>query len=275
MVCRNTKNKREITKCDQNMKIAICESHAQDKMVLQQYFDRMNDDTPADVHFFTCGETLLSSILTGSQYDIYMVTDGLPGVAGFNLIALLQKIVENPVVVMVSGTPQQIYWAFCAKCAQFLFKPLHESAFVSAMESLMKQRTRRQFAFTGVQGDLHILWSCIIGVEFYLGSMKITTCNRVYEVKVRTPPKIKQQLCEQGFIRSHQSFFINPNFVEEISGYWVSCKGKWNFPISVHKKSNFLSEYSCFLEDLNIPRIGIPRGTRRERMRRSAAYGYT
>lgn len=82
-------------------------------------------------------------------------------------------------------------------------------------------------------------------IEGYNRHLSIYTANGKTEI-VGKMNDFCQNLPEGHFVRIHQGFTVNMNFIDTINDYDISMKNGDTLPISVRKRTAFLRKYDSF-----------------------------
>ena len=191
--------------------------------------------------------------------DLIFLDVEMPGLNGFEFLDQFDQLFFD--VVFVTAYSQYALQAFKARAISYLLKPIDEDEFKEVIEDWMDKRSNQENAieieklleWIKKEGILKnkIAVPITDGVEF-IEVTKIIYCKSqnnytfMYledgkEVLIsKTLKEIEKVLENFLFVRIHQSYLINPNFIQKHlkndGGYVVMTNGQ-HIPISNSKKT--------------------------------------
>lgn len=231
---------------DFNMKIAICDdSEVQAKEIASFLIDR--SDFQMDL--FDMGLKLLKSIQSGKEYDFILLDIKLTDLLGTDLAKTISVQSPNTDIIFVSAYPQYVTEAFHLRVTHFLLKPLTRDSFLAELDWLIAKREKEKVCWC-VQtknGVYRFTPSEVIYIESYNRHLKIQTPKEQISV-VGKLSEAERVFESYDFRRSHQSFLVNLRYVKQIRDIYLICEPDFTVPVSVRKRSEFIHEYSQYLQ---------------------------
>ena len=106
---------------------------------------------------------------------------------------------------------------------------------------------KRVVLFPFVEGDIPLALDDLIYIETCRHKNLFYTKNGVFSI-YRKLNEIEMELNGMGFLRIHQSFLVNLRYVKQIHAADLICEPDFTVPISVRKRSEFIREYSHYLQ---------------------------
>lgn len=192
------------------------------------------------------------------ETDILFLDVEMPGINGFELLEQFNDLPFN--VIFTTAYSQYAVQAFKAKAINYLLKPIDESELKDAVESWQSKISKKKnteeinqlLAHLKKEGLLEskIAIPVIDGYEF-LDVNDILYCqsqnNYTYiylkngeNILIsKTLKTVEESLNQFYFIRTHQSYLVNPNFIKKYvrtdGGYLVMSDDK-QIPVSSSKR---------------------------------------
>lgn len=166
-------------------------------------------------------------------YDIAFFDVEMRGTNGIDTARRLRGIDKNVVILFASAHRESVFEGFAAEPLTFLTKPLLSAELQDAMGRALQKvnRTRRRkFVYTAGKTVNVLPVRDIVYMESRGRTVDIVTLDgRVsFYGKLDTAqadPVLK------GFLRCHQSFLVNPDYILEITGTEVLLSTKAAVPI--------------------------------------------
>lgn len=181
-------------------------------------------------------------------FDLYLLDIDLPGMSGIDLGSLISSTQSNAAIIYITGYAQYITQAFRLPTTQYLLKPVKRNAFHRAVLQFYTESNRTKFLIHRDDKTVYsIPFDEIIYVEFYYNRSIIYTSDVRHETAVNLQLQ-KKQLNENGFIQTHQGYFVNPMHINYIHGLQIHCSNHEIVPISVRRKKSVLQAFTQYLQ---------------------------
>ncbi len=230
------------------MRIAICENDLVAQKVLKEYLQSlMTEFNITDIGCYNTGEELLTAIQIGKRFDCYMLDVELDGISGTELAAIIKQQSTSAIIILTTSFSQYIAGAFGIKVDQYLLKPIKSSTLRSVFVSL-----NRTYISSHVQYCMHngkmitVACSDIIYVEFYQSNMYLYTKEDCFSITIDAKTE-KQRYVKKGFLKSHQGFYVNPQYISSIHHSAVSCSNGSKVPISFRERKGLLKGFTEYI----------------------------
>lgn len=235
------------------MKIAICEDDASQVQITELYLKKLASHYRiTGISKFASGESLVAAMQANHRFDIYLLDIELPGISGVDLAALIGKHDPDAQVAFISGYPQYISQAFSLHSAQYLLKPIKYKAFARVIHELFERYERRHMVYV-MENERSLILPIhdIIYIEFYYGKITIITTKKKYQFHTDVK-KEKKRLRAAGFLQTHQSYFVNPDYVKIICQDHVCCDNDLHVPVSTRQRRKLLDGFNDYLSSREI-----------------------
>lgn len=209
--------------------------------------------------------------LPKTQPDLLFLDVEMPNLNGFELLEQLKKLSFD--VIFTTAYSQYAVQAFNAQAVNYILKPIDEAELKKAVDCWLDKR-HEGHNFIKISTFLNSLKKEGIvnskiavptfdGFEFivvkdilYCQSQNNYTCFHLMggeEVLISKSLKETEKVLEEFyFIRSHQSFLINPNYMQKYirsdGGYLVMVDGK-KIPISNSKKDLVIGIFQSIIKE--------------------------
>ena len=233
-----------------NLRIFVCEDEEyflQDlERRIRTYLHKkeIKKSLPANFKFqiqsFRSGEELLKSDL--NSIDLLFLDINLGGVDGIELAQIIQKRKPDIVLIFVSGYIQYAPFGYEVRAFRYLLKSQLKLTFEKTMyEALSKlDLFTPQLQLTQNMKEFIFYWNEILYVESRLHYMIFHFLKKNKTIKVNsnangTLNNLEETLPVDTYIRIHQSYLVNTQYVNEIKESKVFLSDKGSLPISQRK----------------------------------------
>lgn len=216
---------------------------------LNAYFARTGESFTLEE--YTSGDEFLFHLKPG-YYDIVFFDVEMAGTDGIDAARRLRGVDKNVVIIFTSALREAVFAGFLAEPLTFLTKPLHSGELRDAVTRALQQvqRSRRtKFVYqanktTSVLPVRDILYLESSGriVEIVTLEGRIPYYGRLDEAE--------ENPALEGFLRCHQSFLVNPDYIMEISGTALSLSTGETIPIRRGSSRELRRRFMDYLSSL-------------------------
>jgi len=198
------------------LRIAICDDSREDrKLILDfvcDYYKKHDMDAQID-DFETAGKLLSAE----ETYDIYLLDVIMPDMTGIETAKQLLKKNEAPVIIFITSSLESAVDGYRVNAAGFVLKPLVQQDFEETLRRVMEQNFKSREASISIVHNrvpMELKLSRILYFE-----------NRLNELQ----EELKPQAC---FLRCHQSYIVNLNYVEALEPMGFLMTNGQTVPVS-------------------------------------------
>ena len=176
---------------------------------------KYNQDIDTDIFFG--GDPLVDYIKNGKRYDLIYLDIEMIGRNGVDIAYEIRQYDRNVLIIYVTNHESFAKEAFEVSAYRFLLKPIKEEIFEKYFVSALKELQVKPVYFEYHYNKVH--YKILISDIMYFQSDKRVTyivtqggISKCYE-KISS---IDKRLQESGimFLRTHQSFLVNPDYIE-------------------------------------------------------------
>lgn len=232
------------------MKIGICD---EDSFFIREIRDRLEPFSTAEDGFqvsdFSSAEALIEHYRGGGYFDILFIAIEMQGINGIEAAEIIRALSPRTIIIFVSVHSDYIFDAFRIEALHFLVKPVCDREFREVFyRALNKYRL--------VNASIILKWEStrnkigidkISFVEGYRRHLTVHTADGVFEA-VGKLPEMQELLSPHGFVRVHQGFIVNMNYIKSFKTDEVELTDGTRVPVSVRKRQDALKVYDNFIE---------------------------
>lgn len=238
------------------LKIAVCD----DEIRMTSYIESLlldcsrEFDISVDVDIFYTGKALLEYIENNNKYDMLYLDIYLRNENGVEIARKIRMIDKKLIIIFVTNYEGFAKEAFEVDAYRFISKPISKSIFkkyfISAKDRIMKKPEFFQFHYNKVPYRIPLN-----KIVYFKSDKRITyiiTENKIYKCYEKLNV-IEDNLSNANikFLRIHQSFLVNPNYLEIYMYDSIQLKDGTILSISKNRR-NLVSAAYCKLKGEDI-----------------------
>lgn len=210
------------------MKIAICDN----SIVDGQYLQILLEDYPTEL--YSSAVELLLDVEGGLTYDLYLLDIYLDSMNGIELARRLRKQDGEAVICFISSSDEFYREAYDLYAIQYLLKPVKKETLLELIERVQNQRPKSaemslRFKWRGKMGS--IPYNKILFVSSQEHKLFIYCLDGTVQECIGKMSEMAEQIRGDTFLRVHQSYLVNMNFVDSLNGSEITVADH-NIPIS-------------------------------------------
>lgn len=237
------------------LKIAICDDNLPltseiEKLltsISQRYYIKI------DISIFFDGKTLYSSIRSGNNYDLVYLDIEMNDMNGIEVAHLIRSREIPAVLIYISAYESYYRQLFEVEPFRFILKPidtlLFEKYFLAAHKKIISNL--QYFTYSFHQKYSKISFSNIIYFESQGRCIMIHTPTEKHRFLGKLDNiESEIQSYNLDFIRIHQSYLINPRYIQTISLSHITLTNGCILRVSPKYQNQIRSQYLTTIEDL-------------------------
>lgn len=238
-------------------RIAICENsiqHIETVLTLISKYKAIRPGLEIQIHSFRFGKDLLNDWNGGKEYDLFLFEILIPDMSGIELAKELRLRGEEAPLVFLASSTDYAFDAFRVHATQYILKPVKEEYFFSVLDKISSTHGRKEnnrLLFSTPERTLKIPFFSIACVESINRTLRIHLADGTkIESKILRVPfaeALAPLLRDSRFLHAHNSYVLNMDCVEEISGKSFVMKGGAEVPVPKYKYTNAKARYLNYI----------------------------
>lgn len=231
------------------MKICICDDDSFSVREIRNLLLPFGAEAEGfEVSDFSCGEELLEYYKNGIGFDIAFIDIEMKGMNGIEVAERIREYAPSTIIIFISSYSSYVFEAFRIEALHFLVKPVKENEFNEVFTRAMKK-------YTSVNASVVLKWESVRNkipvnqisyVEGYRRHLTVHTAEGVFE-SVGKISEIYEFLKPHGFVRVHQGFVVNMNYIKNFKSDEIELTDGSRVAVSVRKKQEALKAYDIFI----------------------------
>ncbi len=231
--------------------LAICNNSLEKlELIEKEIVKALFNENELNIDLYDSDEEFEQIIKDGSfSYDMVFLETTLSKNSGFQLASMIRDISLSCEIVFLSENPKLVFDAFDYRAFDFLLYPLNSFDFKRLFERFaLYHFSNNEEYFTYKSGSNQEKIKIRSILYFSSGGRKISiiTSNKNFEFYSKLD-EIESLLSENGFIRIHQSYLINPAYIRYIVSSDVIMDNGDYLPISRSRAKEVRDKYMQYM----------------------------
>jgi DNA-binding LytR/AlgR family response regulator len=218
------------------LRIALCEDTPSDAETLKVLIELSN--TPFTLDTFPSGEALLEVFAKGG-YDLVFLDVYMGALSGIQTAEKIRDVDTQVPIVFTTTSEDFTREGYRLNAYKYLLKPIVEEDVLDALELATLKRDKAQGATLAIVTDnipVVIPLSDIIYIEALNRRSQIYTMTEAYATTM-TIEDLYKLLPSPRFLRSHRSFIVNLDHVDEVADDFIMDNGSIAYiAVKSHRK---------------------------------------
>lgn len=231
--------------------IAIVEDDLSVVREIYGFFDRITKEFNEDefhINIYPNAIVFLQNFK--SQYDVVLMDIEMPHMNGMEAAKRLRELDDGVALMFVTNMRQYAVKGYEVKALDFLVKPVHYKTFVMKMMRILryiKSREDKYITIKTTTSIVRIALSDLYYVEVDRHTLLYHTKDGVLEGRGNIS-NVEASLSKYHFLRSNNSYLVNPRHIKQITGNVVVIHGE-ELLISRPRKKAFLESLTKYFEE--------------------------
>lgn len=233
------------------MNICICDDdcliHDQIKLYINQFFSVTSEFDFIDLF---SAESLFSDSINFNNFDMLFLDIKMSELSGIKAAEIIRKTNTKLIIIFVSAFPNYVFDAFKVEALHYIVKPILKEDFVNIFNrALYKYNVQNSTLNLKWQNERYVLKiDTIKYVEGYKRHITVYTNTGNYEALGKIP-EILKILEPHGFIRTHQGFIVNMNYIKRFDSTDIVLFDGTKVLVSVRKRAKALQSFDLFIKN--------------------------
>lgn len=218
------------------LRICLCDDEKSQRNDLKSIIRTSLELNGYDFSVTDCknGEDLLT-LLTKGEHDfdiIFLDIEMKNRMNGVETAKQVRVLDETVVIIFVTGFADYVFDGYEVRALNYILKPYRQEKIIHVLFEALKQIEQLQNKFFLVQTNKNVNKICLSEIIYFVSDkrkVKVVTDQEIYEFYGKMDD-IEKEL-PAYFIRIHQRYLVNLNYVLSIGNNYVEIRGE-ELPVS-------------------------------------------
>lgn len=210
-----------------SMKIAVCDDGKIDIEIISEFMKLYFSDksyTP-DIAIYSSGDALISDFGEGKSYDAVFLDIYMESITGMEAAKSLRESGYTGALIFITATEEYALGGYEVEAAGYIVKPYSYDSLCSVMDRVTEKLNRDAYSIRRRGGIIRVQLNDIMYVESSNSKCMLHTVGgEMYNIYKRLD-EIEEELSDRRFLRCHQSYIVNMNYIESADEQFVLTNG--------------------------------------------------
>lgn len=205
--------------------IAICDDLQSDRIQIEKLIKAcpLKEDADINIMTFDSGESLVKYYADSkSPFDIIFLDIYMSGENGINTAKQIRKCDSNCKIIFTTSSPDHALESFEVFPFNYLIKPVLKVAFDPVFEKAIKEINKEKKKSLSIKigpSIQTVFYKDILFIDSNAKMLNIHTIkNKSFSFNSKLDD-IEKQINDKRFIRCHQSFLVNMDYILSLDNY--------------------------------------------------------
>lgn len=205
------------------MQIAVCDDSPEDRQKIKKLIEEYarQKEFKIEVVEYASGIELCSNMEQIKKYTMVCLDISMEQMDGLQTAGKIKSLYPEVPIVLITESISYALEGYRVKASRFLVKDELEATLSEGLDEILEEvkQKEQKILFPFVEGSIELTVQKIIYIETEQHkNIFHTTGQETYHL-YRKLDEIESELVPYGFVRIHQSFLVNMQYIEKISGY--------------------------------------------------------
>ncbi|ANU55637.1 response regulator transcription factor [Acutalibacter muris] len=184
---------------------------------------------------YTKSLALISSIIDGDRFDIYVLDVDMPGSNGMDVAEVIRKVQPLAIIIFLTSYLEYATKGYTVKALRYILKNRMAEDLPEALETALTSLAKADklcFLVSHYSNVTRVPYNDIIYVRKSYRSLQIVTTEQGSLSDNRGIKELFESINDPRFVFTDRSCFINLDFARAIDGNWMVMKNRERLPIS-------------------------------------------
>lgn len=231
------------------MKIGICDDSKTDRERLRGLLEEYGQQEHQQLEYteYESGVALCKDAEMLKSYDLVFLDINMDDMDGLKTAKQIKEVCPNLHIILVTAYMNYALDGYKVKASRFLLKDDLEQTIYECMKDMQKEigQKAQVVCFPFVEGKISLRADEIIYIETSRHKNLFYTKNQTYSIYKKLDD-IEVILKGMGFVRIHQSFLVNMNYIEKISSYIMTLNNGKEISVPKSRYPYVKKQYTLF-----------------------------
>lgn len=230
------------------MNIAICDDESTYRQRICNLVSSYKESNAWQIYAYSSGEELLEAFQTVGRFDIIFMDIEMKELNGVDTMRLLHQQNSAALVIFVTGHVHYVSDSLRFGGFQFMVKPIADDTFRSSFDWALETYRQRHTRYEIRWRDIHTLidHGDILYLEAYNRHLYVHTIDTHYECVGKLSEETTK-LQPHGFVRCHQGFLVNMEYIKSIGKSHIELQDGQQVPMSRLARAQVLQIFNLYL----------------------------
>mgnify|MGYP002620335410 FL=1 len=211
------------------------------KEILCQYFEEINEEV--SIVEYDSGETLVADVEEGYiAMDLLFLDIYMKRLNGMETARKLRKLQCKVPIIFLTASPDYAIESYEVRASGYLLKPFSEEKLMKLLNMVLKTDMKRRVAIKNRRQYRYPYTDDIMYIDSDKHNVILHLSDGSEIITVDKLGEIEKRINEKRFLRCHQSYLVNMDYIKDVEDDFVMEDGTL-VPIRVRGRKEILDMY--------------------------------
>lgn len=236
---------------DLRLKIAVCDDEEYFREHLKEMIGEYlkKNEVLFDVDVYRNGMEFCREESNMYKYNIIFLDIDMPDKNGMETAHAIRKRNSDIDIVFITVMHQYVFDGYKVGAVRYIMKTDMEQLLPECMDALLQKYliSGQKMKFPFVKGERTVLLRDILYIEIQSHRLYFKMKDEILHMYGQIG-KLERQLINYNFVRCHQSYLVNLEYIANINNYWLYLPKGTKIPVSRSKYSEVKEAYLRYKE---------------------------
>ncbi len=209
------------------MKIAVCDDGKIDIEIITDFMKRYFSDKPFTpvLNTYLSGEGLLADFDDEQAFDVVFLDIYMETMLGMDVAKKLRNMGYKGAIVFLTATEKFALGGYDVGAFGYILKPHSYDRLCAVMDRLTENMVKNAYSVKRRGGVIRVPLNDIMYVESVNSKCMLhMNSGEIYNIYKRLD-EIERELTDLRFLRCHQSYIVNMNYIESADDQFILSNG--------------------------------------------------
>lgn len=233
------------------LKIVICDENESDRGCIREVIEEVlkRRNVRFAVQTFDSGEQLLKKKVDLSHYDVIFLDANMRKLNGIETAYQIRKKGWDIKIILLAEMIDYAVDGYRIGALRYVMKDNMKKELPECLDFILKDciDDGREMAFPLIGGERNVMLSEILYIESRLHKLYFKFAEGDSHMYGKLA-ELERQLAECGFVRVHQSFLANMEYVDKICNYQMHLTDGSVLPVTKRRYSEVRERFAKYLK---------------------------
>ncbi len=217
-------------------RIAVCDDEAVSRRTVIDIIKEVLPEKMIEIREYADGSDLLYDVEENEHFDIIMLDISMENMDGMTVAANIRsnRKNSNAIIFFITSYEADVSKVVDLNPMAYIYKPVTGDKLREKLKKALKvlQRNRGVFEFISGRHEIRVRLEDITYMESNARGVSVHTRQEAYKTYTYKIGDIISALCSIDFIRCHNSYIVNKNYIKRVSAKEIIMYDGKSIPIS-------------------------------------------
>jgi DNA-binding LytR/AlgR family response regulator len=227
------------------MHLALCDDSKSDR---QDFKEKLHVclDGNHKISEYSCAEALIADVQEEYEnFDIIFLDILMDGMNGLDAAKRLRQMGCRSKIIFVSYSDEFALESYEVASSGYLLKPVRQDKLKMFLDRIIQNEKRSRIELRHKGNYTYLYTDEILWAESQNNQVLIYLKNAQVYTQRKKLDEIEEMIHDENFLRCHQSYLINMNYVKQINDCFEMSDGA-QIPIRVRSRKKILDQYHAW-----------------------------